>query len=205
MRAILISFLILAAVSCKDAEHKLFDNKTIREVFTEAEIEDLQLLYDFFTESICSEFGGTENIIECYEKFLEKSFNIYSDGNFEISIPFDSQLKIYEQISSATFDEIWAFAKSWRPRNQEDTLKMLDINTQSKYGSFLEETSITDKIIKGYFESLTSAGSISPTLIEDVYVNYRSYNIKDIRVRFIIAIHYLTLNDVFNRNESFGS
>ena len=40
-------------------------------------------------------------------------------------------------------------------------------------------------------------------MIAHLLKNYEYYKISDVRVRFIIAIHYLTLNDFLKRKEKY--
>jgi hypothetical protein len=68
---------------------------------------------------------------------------------------------------------------------------------------FLKTFGEEDSVINNYYNSLDIAGDISPTMFADLAINYKNYNLKDPKIRLIIAIHYLTLNDKYERKEKY--
>lgn len=201
MKQLLLIALIIGLTNCTVSQSKLSDNKTFRKTFSESEIQDLQLLFDFFNESICSD-PNTEDLTDCYKEFFNKLEKSEETGDIHLDIPFDKQMKVYKRFSNSTFNEIWTFAVRWEYGDAiQDSHRTVHFNPNGKYLEFLKKTGKDEKVIKQYYESIQATGDIPPSLIAGLLVNFDQYNIKDIRVRFIVAIHYLTLNDRFKRRE----
>ena len=199
MKQLLLIALILGLTNCTVSQSKLSDNKTFRKTFSESEIQDLQLLFDFFNESICSD-PNTEDLTDCYKEFFRKLEESEETGDIHLDIPFDKQMKVYDSFSDSTFYRIWTLGKSWNYGDApQDSYRTVHFTPNGKYLDFLKSTGRDDKVIKHYYESILGAGDIPPSIISGLLVNYDHYNIKDIRVRFIVAIHYLSLNDRFKR------
>ncbi|MEN8123272.1 MAG: hypothetical protein ABFS35_23245 [Bacteroidota bacterium] len=123
-------------------------------------------------------------------------------GIFEIGIPFENQIQMYDRIDEITFQNIWTFNKSWKP-DLPGTLKSIGIKYNSKYVDFLELFGKESEVVNNYYEDLMSCGDISPTMVADVLINHAQYDIQDERIRLLIAIHYLTLNDQYERKEKY--
>jgi hypothetical protein len=201
MKQLLLIALILGLTNCTINQSKLSGNKTFRKTFTESEIQDLQLLFDFFNESICSE-TNTEDFSVCYKEFFKKLEKSEETGEIHLDIPFDKQMKVYDSFSDSTFNEIWTLGKSWNDGDApQDLYSPVHFTPNGKYLKFLKSTGKDDNVIKHYYESIIATGDISPSIISGLLVNYDHYNIKDIRVRFIVAVHYLSLNDRSERRE----
>ena len=125
-------------------------------------------------------------------------------GEFDLGIAFQEQMKIYNSFEDSTFFEIYSYGKSWYPREAPgDTFRSVYFNPNGKYMEFLKRTGRNDKIIQYYYEHVSAAGDIPPSIFWHMIASYQYYNIDDIRVKFIIAIHYLTLNDTYERRENF--
>lgn len=201
MKYLLIIGILLALTNCSVSQDILEDNKTFKQTFSKTEIQDLQLLFDFFNESICSD-RETQDLTNCYQDFFTRMEKSEETGEIQLNISFDEQQKIYDEFSDSTFNEIWTLC-CWRVfrENPMDTFRMVYINLEGKYFEFLKKTGDNDKVINQYFQTLQTAGDLTPSLIAGLLVNHKYYNIEDIRVKLIVAIHYLTLNDQFNRLE----
>ncbi len=52
-----IVFLIIGLSGCISRQSKLSDNRTFNKIFTQTEIQELQLLFDFFNGNICGDKG----------------------------------------------------------------------------------------------------------------------------------------------------
>lgn len=190
-------------VSCSHSSNDLSENKTFQKVFTASEINDLQRLFDFFNESICE--GVNSNLDRCYELYLKqiREERDTVSGAFKINLSYDEQKSVYEQLTDSTFNQIWWFGKAFF-FNPPDTMKYIYFNTQGKYLEFLKLMGEEDRVIKGYAEGVeNSGGDIPPSLVAGVLMNYEYYNLSDIRVKFIVAVHYITLNDVMFRDEKY--
>ena len=123
-------------------------------------------------------------------------------GEMQLNIPFDQQLQVYNQLSDSVIPEIWSLeAIQVYGDSPQDTFRTIQISLEGKYFEFLKETAKEDKLAKNYYDAISAAGDISPSLIHKILAYYDDYNTQDIRVKLIIAIHYLTLNDIFERKE----
>jgi len=209
MKKTLIYFLISTIlISCSTLESKeLKLNNTIAETFNESEIKDLQILFDFFNEQICgSKDMNNDSLTECYENYcsqIKKEFK--SKYTFDTKIDFNQQLEIYEQLDTSTFKQIWYFGRHRIIRKQKDTLDFKEISLASnkKYSKFLEKYGEENNTIKNYIKRLKAAGDITPTMNSSLIMAYERYNLSDIRTKLMIAIHYLTINDQFFRQEKY--
>ena len=201
MKQLLIIGLILGLTNCLVSQDKLADNKTFRKTFSKAEIQDLQLLFDFFNESICSD-SEKQDLTKCYQDFFTRMEKSHETGDIQLNIPFDKQQEIYEQFSDSTFFEIWNYGISYRHRDAPlDTFRNVYLALDGKYLDFLKKTGRKDRVIENYYESVVAVEDIPPSIIAGLLVNHKYYDIEDLRVKFIVAIHYLTLNDHFERKE----
>jgi len=201
MKQILLIGFILGLTNFCVSQSSLIDNKTFKKTFSVTEIQDIQLLFDFFNESICSDSKNQE-LTNCYKEFFKRMEKTEETGDFQLNIPFDRQKDIYQRFSDSTFSEIWSFARNWGYRDApQDTFRSVYFNPNGKYLAFLKRTGRTNKVIKNYYELLVVAGYITPSILAIVLLNYDNFDINDVRVKFIVAIHYLTLNDQFERKE----
>ena len=195
MKQLLIIGLILGLTNCFVGQ-QLLDDKLIKKSFSEAEIQDLQLLYDFFNKSICDSNQDLEN---CYDDFFKKVKQAADSGSLYLPIPFDNQLEIYKKFKDSTFYQIWAIGELWTREKPNDTLGEVYYKWDGKFMNFLKKAGKEDEFIKAYHESVEAAGGPGPAIIAEIIMNYDKMNIEDIKVRFVIAIHYLTLNDQYKR------
>lgn len=203
-KIIFYSFLIILFAGCAVNNSNLKSNVSFENNFTVHEINELEILFDFFNNKICPE---NENLIlsKCYNQFFENIEIMKDSGEFSIPVDFNSQQFVYSKISDFTFNEIWTFGKYWETRDTlKTTYKTIYLNTNGKYFNFIKEVGQTDNFIKDYYEKVEASGDISPSLIAGILINYENLNIQDIRVQFIIAIHYMTLNDRYSRKEIFN-
>jgi len=108
---------------------ELKSNKTISETFNESEINDLQIIFDFFNGQICdSNKLDYYSLNECYEKYCsEIREQQKTENEFNPKLDFEQQLEMYKQIDKSTFKEIWYFQQSWPRREQKDTLKYISL------------------------------------------------------------------------------
>jgi hypothetical protein len=201
MKILLITGLILLTTnSCQDGT-KLSESKTFHKTFSEKTIQELQLLFDFFNTSISST-TDCEDLTDCYWSLFDQLLKSEENGSIDLPLSFEEQMKVYERISKSTFNEIWAFGIGYNYREApNDTFNIIGINSYGKYIQFLKEVGQDYPMIKGYTEGVEAAGDIPPSIIAGILMNYKQLDIKDTRVKFIIAIHYLTLNDRSKRVE----
>ena len=213
---IFVFLLIFSSCTTYDTEKKLNSNLTVTDCFTQEEIKDLAKLLDFFNEQIGVSKGmDKKEIIECYDSFVERMYETMETGNFDIRISFDKQKEIYNQISDSLFNQIWRFGERhiWERDSPSgtfkysDTLRYIDCRMDGKYAKFLKEFGKENEMAEAYSESLETSGGISPTLIFGILriKKHHQYDLNDIRLQLVLAIHYLTLNDQYERKEKYYS
>lgn len=176
---------------------------TINSVYSQNEIEDLTTILDFFESQICQIYKlDGENTLDCYRSFFEQMKSLMETGEFDTKISFEKQKELYQQISKSTFDKIWTY--TWVIKNTQDsrdTLKSIIWNYEGKHIDFLKVFAEDNDVVKRYIDANLASGDISPMMIADIQMFYEKYDINDIRMRLLIAIHYLTLNDNAKRLE----
>lgn len=206
MRKIYQIFVLLLLISCSNTtQEKLASNPTLVEVFENSEIQDMSIILEFFNEQICLNQETVENnVIDCYQNFFKRMYQAEKTGYIDLKIPYPEQQKLYNQISDSTFNQIWSFGKRWTI-NSQDTLKYIEFTYDGKYVNFLKELGEENDVIKRYYDSFRSVGGIGPAMVADLLINYDSYNVKDIRIRLVVAIHYLTMNDQGYRKEKYNN
>ena len=143
-----------------------------------------------------------EDVLKVYADFFNTNSEIEKVADLELPINFNDQKDLYNQIDKKTFENIWSIGWS-RKMDSNDTLKNVELNRHGKYVEFLKTLGKQDSIIDKYCTGLEVAGDISPAMVADLVKNYNNYNIKDPKIRLMIAIHYLTLNDKFERKEKY--
>lgn len=145
---------------------------------------------------------STENVQNCYQSFFIRMEKAEEIGSIDLKISFESQQRLYKEIDSATFNQIWIFNRSWK-KNSPDTLKSMTYNCNGKFVRFLETFAKEDEVVKDYYNSFQSAGDIVPSMVARLQKLHKDYDTHDIRIRLLIAIHYLTLSDQYHRIEKY--
>ena len=198
MRKIICFIIPLLLIGCKtDRGNKLGDCQLIIDVFDKSEIKDLTKIFDFFNEQINDQHKV--NLIESYKLFCERMKESEITGFMDINIPFQKQMDLYSQISENTFHQIWIFTEGGiRRQGSFYPIKSILLNFNGKYSDFLKELGKENSAINHYYEIFKQIGDISPNMAA-LLTNYDIFDISDIRVQLVFAIHYLTLNDVSER------
>jgi len=108
---------------------------------------------------------------------------------------------MYRQINKSTFDEIWTLFeyKGFKPDTMIEFGLRINYNFNGKYYKFLKEFGKDNKYIEHYFDTHEQLKDFAPTMLFYLMENYDKINVKDIRVQLLIAIHFLTLNDLNER------
>jgi hypothetical protein len=189
---------------CTETSDSLENNKTVKRNFQESEIKDLKRILDFFETQICEIDGGNgADVLQCYRNFFVRLDSAEASGNIDPKISFAQQLDLYTQLSDSTFNDIWYFSMVVkRAQTSYDTLKSVTYN-DGKYAAFLKDVGRTHNAVGKYYSAFEAAGDLSPSMVALLLKLYNDYDITDIRIRLIIAVHYLTLNDQFKRREKY--
>ncbi len=195
--------LLIFTSNCFAVKKDLKSDETIIKIFNKREIKDLDRLVNFFETQICSgQKTNKINIQECYERFFKKMNQSEKAGEIILNISFAEQKIVYDQISKKTFDEIWE--QGWKIRNNNDVrLKFYGLKTKGKYVEFLKEFGLVNSFVHEYHSSLQIAGDISPSMFAGTIKRFKEFDISDPKIRLLIAVHYLTINDNYKRKEKY--
>lgn len=187
--------------SCNEKQSKpqLAADPDIKTIFTEEEINDLTSILDFFEQQICDLTQvQSDSVLDCYQAFFKNVSSAQGTGIIYIPVPFHLQKEMYTRLSDAAFKEIWM---SGTAVNQVtgDTTQRLTLNFNGKYMSFLTALRRDYELLEAYKRSFTEERKISTVMIETLLFNYHLLNMNDVRIRLFVALHYLTLNDMYER------
>ncbi len=105
MKHLLIIGFLIGLAQYSAGQSRLSDNETIQESFTTPEIEDLQMLFDYFNESVCTE-QHSDDLNTCYSDFFKRMEQTEESGEFDINISFDRQKGVYKAFKDSTFYRI---------------------------------------------------------------------------------------------------
>ncbi|MFC0878884.1 hypothetical protein ACE01N_19985 [Saccharicrinis sp. FJH2] len=204
MKKILLIAYCFLIISCSSTrKDDLKSNVTIREVFNDQEIKDLTVILNFFEEQIASQIRNeAPDKLDYFENYLAQLTSAAKSGELILKIPYIKQEEMYNQISDSTFKQIWTFGKYWKYQST-DTLKYLVYNQNGKYIRFLSKLGENDPIVQSYYQTFIDFGDLAPTMIANILMRYKELNLSDVRIRLMIAIHYLTINDQFERKEKY--
>lgn len=198
----ILTYLIFA-IGCSAATNDFESDKTINKIFNKKEVKDLETLVNFFENQIClGQNIDTTNKHDCYESFFKHMVQCEKTGEIILNISFEEQKKLYDQIRKKTFHEIWE--QGWKTgNNNEEKLKFYGLRTKGKYVEFLHELSKDYPIVDNYYNSFQFVGDIGPSMVATIIMGHEELDTSDIRIRLLLAIHYLTMNDLYERNEKY--
>lgn len=201
-----MKFLVFCAVcvlltACHTpVKSQLESDPLIASTFTAQEIADLDIILNFFETRICHAWNiPADRTLSCYDKFLEKIAVAQGTGTIYIPIAYHAQQSMYGKLSPAAFTDIWQIGKGADVETGETQYSMR-INPDGNYTRFLDALRKEHLIFHAYVESFLSTQTLSGPMIEGILINYLQFDTQDVKVRLLIAMHYLTLNDMYERH-----
>ncbi|MEL7248864.1 MAG: hypothetical protein AAFO03_10610 [Bacteroidota bacterium] len=165
-------------------------------IFTKAETAKLNTIIDLFESTICQE--GTKDYEQCYTTFGERFFDTQKNSYFEETFTQTFHDRLSEELGEDLFKEIWFHTTAGQgPISKQDTpsATVIEVSPREKYAQFLKEVAEDHESIGAYESRLQTMGSISPTMVANVYQNLNEFDLADKRIRLILAVHYITLID----------
>lgn len=172
---------------------KLENYPKITKIFNYSEIQDLDIILTFFDTKISNEFKSS-SIKESYSSYYRKSLNELDNGSLYIGFLYNEQIELINKIKKSTFKEIWNKGENF---SKNDTLDLIYLRTDGKYAEFLKILGDENIAIKKYINDLTLHNDITPEQSYFFLNNYKSIDINDERIRLVLAIHYLTLSNIY--------
>lgn len=196
-RSIILFFVVVfTTISCKAPS--LEESRLVEKHFSTDEISQLRDILSFFDEQICGDANTTSTVIkEClrrYNAWLEKTFG--TDDFTGLPISFDDQKELYNSLNDSLIFKIWY---SGRLEQKEKTTALLDINPYDVYSLYLKDLASQEPTLLSYYDSLKGGEGMSPAMITSMTYEHEKLDITDERIRLVMAIHYLTRNDQFER------
>ena len=194
----LASIFLLAPflMACQQA----YSDSELQANFSEKEIKDLTKIRSFFIDQLCGSDFKT-----CYEKIDHDYLEASGTGIWE-NIDFTAQKKLYENISKSTFESIWMYCKAKNYKTNEEK-KALCANAIGRYNNYLFDLGKQNPKIKEYADWVNASGDFS--LLQLSYSRIsghkKYFDLNDPNIQLILAIHYLSLNDNFKRNEKWAA
>jgi len=185
--------------SCK-SEHSTTE---LKNNFTPEQITDLYKIIDFFKSQICE--NNNSDFKTCFSEILPDLLE-YGWQPILDNVDFEKQKELYNSISKSTFEEIWVFGKATYPETGFE-LKSVGSKYNGKYQKYLSELGKKNNEIKDYADRLIGAGDFESMglLQQRIYQKPTEFDLDNLNVQLLIAIHYLTQNDQQKRKDKWKS
>ena len=197
MKSIYYIIILLFFSSCETK----FETPELSENFTTDVITDLEKLVTFFKIEFC-ESGSTE-FKDCFQivapNWIEKGLEYSAE-----KIDFSEQKEVYKTIDQKTFNEIWDFCMTYQIRPTEREYLDVCANTNGKYVDFLKDFGKSSPLVQKYYKDIIAAGDFDQTgfTISNIWNKRNEIDLNNPNYQILIAIHILTMNDQFQRNEN---
>lgn len=198
MKNLLLVFLFIGSANITYCQNQIANDRIFRRTFSKTELEDLQLLFDFFNQTICD---SNEVLEDCYQAYFIRLNEAAEEGVMYLHIPFEEQQEVYKKLSDSTFREIWVFGEAWFQETPDHILRTIYFNANGDFMRFLKKASRKDAFINVCYESAKLTGMPGATVVAEIYRNNNMFDIEDVKVKFVIAVMNLTLNDQYKRKE----
>ena len=145
-------------------------------------------LIECFENHIIHQFPSS-SIYESYEVFFETMSKASSTQEMReiLSISDTKQREVFRKIGRNKLSEVWVL-------NRDDSLRIESINLDGAFLKLLKEVSMKNSILKDYYDSIKMMGDISPRCIDIVKSHSGEFQINDMDIKLILAVHYFSIN-----------
>ncbi|MCL5247771.1 hypothetical protein M4I21_18335 [Cellulophaga sp. 20_2_10] len=169
--------------------------------FSESEIEDLNLITDFFQMELCGD-ANRSNFSSCIKNSIQELAN-WEQFYVQEKISWRKQKKMYSKISDSTFHKIWSLCKTWRTIEPKYEYKEICFGQNEKFAQFLNEIGQSNHYIKKYSDRLEGVGVFESGkfLVWNIIEHPENWNLEDRKEQMFLAIHFLTQNDKAKRDK----
>jgi len=193
MRKIILIILTVFFFSEISAQVTLKNDTIVKKYFDKSEITELLKLVSFFDKSVLKDCESKEILDSCYVKYYSAIYEkAISTGDIDFNIDNNELHEIVENLSESTFNKIWSY-HDFINKETGEHIQVLNILVRNDYMKLVNEMSKVDTTFQDYYDSVRSAGDISPSLISGVLYFCRKFDYKIERVRLFLAIHYSTI------------
>ena len=200
----LVLILGIALVSCKKKEENpLAKAPGMREIFTAEELTDLNDLLKLFEGEICQTYEGEPtDLRQCYDAFFA-SLKGAKPGVDYIPISFEEQHRVIGNFHTGSLATFWNNQVVMR-KQEVGPKKILSLVYQPN-GKLLEFFKMVGKdhvLVEQYAEDFEAIHTISPVMEQEMFRTIGLYDLSDVRVRLVLALHFVTLNDNYKRTHN---
>ncbi len=166
--------------------------------FTNEQIADLKKITEFFKKYACDDMDS--DLKTCFKQTNHDSLQANGVGIWT-KIDFEAQKKLYGQISSTTFDEIWMYCESTYYPSEIKAKNICAVAT-GKYQKYLADLGKNNMRIAKYADRIQASGDFNRFDIQyhEILKETSDFDLNDPNVQLILAIHYLSINDQAKRN-----
>jgi hypothetical protein len=169
--------------------------------FSAAEIEDLNLITDFFQTELCGIADSTK-----FEGCIKNSLPDLADWKqsyIQDKISWRKQKKLYSKISDITFNKIWSLCKNWRTLEPKYEYESICFSQKDNFSSFLKSLGKSNPYLAGYGEKLEGVGAFESGnfLVWNIIEHPKNWDLNDRNIQIALAIHFLTQNDKEKRDK----
>ncbi len=191
-------YIIILLFGCNSpAAKQLKEYPDIRSAFENDEIDELQRILDFFTLQICTgefDFANNKENESCYRQWMTKFATNEKTGDLNVEISFEKQMIFINSLESTIIRDLWIEIP---PREINGVMSngSIDLTPDGIVYKLLIELKDEYKTMDSYYNSLVASGDLSPRMVANMIVNHKKYDVSDSRIRLVIAIHYLTMNE----------
>lgn len=173
----------------------------LNDFFTKSEIEDLNLIADFFQTELCGIADSTK-----FESCIKESLADLADWKqtyIQDKISWRKQKKLYSKISDSTFQKIWSLCKTWRTIEPTYEYKSICFSQNENFIRLLNKVGESNPYLESYAEKLENVGSFESGnfLIWNIIEYPQNWHLGDRKVQIVLAIHFLTQNDKQKRDK----
>lgn len=177
----------------------------LKTYFSESEIEDLNLITDFFQSELCGTIDRTK-FENCITTVLPK-LNDWEYKYLRKKISWRKQKKLYSKITDSTFNKIWAICNStFLVSEPKYEYKMICFSYNQIVIDYIKALGKSNRFLEYYAEKLEIVGGFNN--INDISISLaehnEEWNLNDRNVQIFLAIHYLTQNDMLKRDKKVG-
>ena len=185
------ALLVFNLISCD----KGFRTPELEAHFSKGEMADLSKIVDFFNQQLCQDQDKPQ-FESCFKNHLHLLLESTNNPLLQL-IDFKEQEGLYNTISKSTFDAI-CLIKQRKTPDPEISYKTNNLNLDGPYFNFLKALGLKNNLVLEYTEYLRYAGGVENygILESDIFRKKEGLNFKDPNMQLLIAVHYLTANDM---------
>ena len=185
-------------MSCsKGNENVIFDemksDRTLADSFSEKELKEFAKIVGFFENQVCADSKNRE---QCYVNYNNRVIADYVKNNsiLKLGIDYTEQQGLYKKIDPNLFKEIWHKLKAQNALDIRVT-KFFRLKPEGKYEKFLKRAGQSNKFIKKYADVFYTSKVVSFSLYLYNLSQIKVTDYKDVKLKLLISIHYLTLQE----------